>query len=103
MAPLSIEPLSSKIIKDCFKSSVEYTFVSVAARANVTQEEVKKKVRVLHEVHHLEALLLWRSQFAELQVETLWYAQDAFRNAALLLSVDAKEKWIRSVETHLYA
>jgi hypothetical protein len=33
----------------------------------------------------------------------LWNAQDAFLNAALLLSADAKEKWIRSVETHLPA
>jgi hypothetical protein len=51
---------------------------------------VKKKVRVLHELHHLEALLLWRLQLAELQVEKLWNA-DAFRNAALLLSADAKD------------
>jgi hypothetical protein len=64
---------------------------------------MKKKVRVLHEVHHLEALLLWRLQFAELQVEKLWNAQDAFRNAALLLSAYAKEKWIKSVETHVPA
>jgi hypothetical protein len=34
-------------------------------------------------------------------VEKLWNAQDAFRNAALLLSADAEEKWIRSAETHL--
>jgi hypothetical protein len=103
MPPLSIELLSNSVIKDCFKTTIEYTFVSVAARANVAQEEVKKKVRVLHEVHHLEALLLWRSQFTELQVEKLWNATDSFRNAALLLSADAKEKWIRSVETHLPA
>jgi hypothetical protein len=77
--------------------------VSIAARAKVTQEEVKKRVRVLHKVHHLGALLIWRSQFVELQVEKLWNASDSFRNAMLLLSADAKEKRIRSVETHLPA
>jgi hypothetical protein len=40
-------------------------------------------------------------QFAELQVEKLWNASDSFWNATLLLSADAKEKWIRSAETHL--
>jgi hypothetical protein len=103
MAPLSIKPLSSKVIKDCFKSSVKYTIVSVTDRANSNTKEVKKKVRVLHVVHHLEALLLWRSQFTEFQIEKLWNAQEAFQNAVLLLSADAKEKWIRSVKVHLPA
>jgi hypothetical protein len=103
MPPLSIKPLSNRIIKDCLKTTVKYTFVSVAARAIVAQEEVKKKVRALHEVHHLEALLLWKLQFVKLQVEKLWNATDSFWNAMLLLSADAKEKWNTSVETHLPA
>jgi hypothetical protein len=40
---------------------------------------------------------MWRSQFKALRVEKLWNAQDVFQNAALLLSANAKEKWIRSV------
>jgi hypothetical protein len=65
MLPLAIEPLSNSIIKDCFKTTIKYTCVSIATRANVAQAEVKKNVRVLHEVHLFEALLLWISQFVE--------------------------------------
>jgi hypothetical protein len=31
MPLLSLIPLSTKILKDCFKSTIEYTFISVAA------------------------------------------------------------------------
>jgi hypothetical protein len=100
MAPLSVTPLSSRIIKDCFKSTVEYTMVSIAADApnHIEGEDVKKKIKVLHEVHHLEALLMWRAQFDELKKDKQWNAAACFRNAALLLSADAKDKWITEVD-----
>ena len=101
MPPLAIIAPSSKIFKDYFLSTVEYVFVSVAAQGQNPQEEVKKKVKVLHEVHHLEALLIWRSTFEEVKVEKAWGQTSCFRNASLLLGGDAKDKWIACVGFHL--
>lgn len=101
MPPLSIIAPSSKVFKDCFLSTVEYVFVSVPAQGQNPQEEVKKKVKVLHEVHHLEALLMWRSTFEEIKTEKGWGPQGCFRNALLLLGGDAKDKWIACVAVHL--
>lgn len=93
MPPLAIIPPSSKVFKDCFLSTVEYMFESVPAAGGNPAEEVKKKVKVLHEVHHLEALLMWRATFEELKVEKIWGPVSCFRNASLLLGGDAKDKW----------
>jgi hypothetical protein len=48
MPLLSLTPLYSKILKDSFKTNIEYTFVSVSAHENDEAEEVKKKVQILH-------------------------------------------------------
>lgn len=93
MPPLSIAVPSSRILKDCFLSTVEYQFESIPAHGGIAAEEVKKKVKVLHEVHHLEALLMWRSTFEEVKVEKIWGPVSCFRNAPLLLGGDAKDKW----------
>lgn len=57
-----------------FKSMVElYTLVS----NNVAPGDVKK-IKVLHEVHYLEPLLIWQSQFEELMIEKPWDPADCF-------------------------
>jgi hypothetical protein len=68
MPLLSLTPLNAKTLKDCFKSTVEYSFVSVAGNAanNTPTQEVKKKIQVLHQVFELEVLLIWRATFEEM-------------------------------------
>jgi hypothetical protein len=93
MPLLSLTPLSTKILKDCFKSSIEYTFTSVPANNNDPAEEVKKKVQLLHQVFRVEALLIWRATFEELSTDKGWNAASKFTNARLLLGGSCKAKW----------
>ena len=93
MPLLSLQPIDKKTIKECFRTSIEFTFSSTVTTQARTGETVTKKVLVLHETHSLEAFLMWATTFDELATDKNWTASDKFRNAALLLSGEAKEKW----------
>jgi hypothetical protein len=101
MPLLSLTPLSAKVIKDCFKTTIEYTFTSVSAAGQQPAQEVKKKVQILHQVQQIEALLIWRATFNELCLEKLWNPRSKFMNARLLLAGSCKAKWAVCVEEHL--
>jgi hypothetical protein len=85
MPTLSLTPISSKVLKDCFKSQVEYTFSPAGT------EEVKKKIPVLHHVTDFEALLIWRSNFEEIAADKGWNRVSQFLNACLLLGGPTKQ------------
>ena len=94
MPTLSLTPISSKTLKDCFKSQVEYSFASAGT------EEVKKKIPVLHNVADFEALLIWRTNFEELAGDKGWNWVSMFINVRLLLSGPTKLKWIACCNIH---
>jgi hypothetical protein len=105
MPNLSIQPPSPKVLKDCFRSTVEYKFISIASDEDndIEGEEVHKKVKVLHEVFHLEAYLMWRAQLKKLMEQKQWNAVAKFTNVGLLLDGDASEKWIGIRTNHAAA
>ena len=97
MPLLSLTPLTSKQLKDCFKTTIEYTFISVRGAGANPGQEVKKKIPVLHQVTHLEALLIWRATFEELSQDKNWSPASKFINARLLLAGNCKTKWTHCV------
>jgi hypothetical protein len=102
MPLLSLTPLASKVLKDCFKSTIEYSFVSVPANGqHAPAQEVKKKVQIMHQVFNIEALLIWRSTFEELADDKNWNAAAKFTNARLLLGGSCKAKWSACTANHL--
>ena len=93
MPLLSLQPIDKKTIKECFRTTIEFNFNSTVTTQARAGETVTKKVLVLHETHSLEAFLMWVTTFEELANDKNWTPTDKFRNAALLLSGEAKEKW----------
>ena len=87
MPTLSLTPISSKTLKDCFKTQVEFTFGGPG-------EEVKKKIPVLHNVTDFEALLIWRSTFEEVSSQKGWSWVSMFNNVKLTLAGNCLKKWI---------
>ena len=103
MPSITLKPLSNQVLKECFKSNVEFKIVSVPGDPSqgIEQQEVKKRIRVLHNVDELEALLIWKSELIDLGSAKYWTWESWYRNTVITLADTAKENFLM-VQSELY-
>ena len=103
MPSITLKPLSNQVLKECFKSNVEFKIVSVPGDPSqgIEQQEVKKRIRVLHHVDELEALLIWKSELIDLGSAKYWTWESWYRNTVITLADTAKENFLM-VQSELY-
>ncbi len=96
MPSITLKPLSNQVLKECFKSSIEFKLISVPGDSEhgVEAQEIKKRFRVLHHVDELEALLIWKSELIDLGNSKGWNWQSWYRNTILTLADTAKENFL---------